>query len=321
MRATDPAIGMLRRIDRWIFRRGDARRLAAVRIGLCLTLAARLSRPLYLQLAGQPRVLFRPMSFMHLLSAMPSRGIVLAVQSLGILACLVGAAGVMPRLAIPVAWLSALFLNGMWTSVGQPMHNETLLILAMVPLLFARSADAWSLGAWRRGAPRPPDSVRYGWPIRTAMIVVAGGYFFTGLDKVMFSGPAWALSDNLRWVMYAISDQNRQPIGPALFVASHPLLVHVAAAATLLTEVGFPLVLWKPKLGWIFLPADFLLHLGIGITMHLDYSAWAMTAVIVFVPWDRLADRRAWIARAMRVGPAIRVRSRHPGPGETVPAP
>jgi hypothetical protein len=179
----------------------------------------------------------------------------------------------------------------MWTSVGQPMHNESLLLLAMVPLLFGRSADAWSLTAWRSRRPQSRSSVQYGWPVRTATIVVAGAYFFTGLDKLLFSGPAWALSDNLRWVMFAISDQNRRPIEPALFLASHPLLIHLAAATTLAIEIGFPSVLWRPKLVWIFVPGVVLLHLGIGVTMHLDYSAWALTAVIVFVPWDMAADR------------------------------
>ncbi len=287
----DLLAGGLRRVDRWIFRPGDARRLAAVRIGLCTTLAGRLSRPLYLQLAGQPQVLFRPISFMHLFASMPRADVVLPVELVGVAASLVGAIGLFPRMSIPAAWLAALFLNGMWTSVGQPMHNESLLLLAMVPLLFAQSVDAWSLTAWRTKMPQPRSSVQYGWPVHTAMIVVAGAYFFTGLDKLMFSGPAWALSDNLRWVMYAISDQNRQPIEPALFLASHPLLIHLAAATTLAIETGFPLVLWRPKLAWIFVPGVVLLHLGIGVTMHLDYSAWALTAVTVFVPWERAADR------------------------------
>jgi hypothetical protein len=230
---------------------------------------------------------------MHLFGSMPSARVVLPVQVLAVLACLLGAAGVVVRLALPVAWLGALLLNGMWASVGQPMHNETLLLLAFVPLLFARTADAWSVSAWRRGLPTPEPSVRYGWPIRTAMVVVAGGYLFSGINKLVFSGPAWVFGNNIRWVMYGISDENARPIGPALFVASHPLVAHLAAAATVLTEIGFPLCLWKPRAAWFFVPAAVLMHLGIGLTMHLDYSAWALTAVVVFVPWDVVADRRS----------------------------
>ena len=68
----------MRRLERWVFAPGDPRRLAAVRIGLCSLLALRLSRPLFVRLAGQPAVLFRPLSFMHLLPAMPSRPLLAA---------------------------------------------------------------------------------------------------------------------------------------------------------------------------------------------------------------------------------------------------
>jgi hypothetical protein len=303
MRAGKNAVDALARFEGWIFEPGSPRRLAATRIGLGLLLAARLSRPIYLQLAGQPEPLFRPISFMRMLDSMPPPGAVLAVQVVAVAACLLGAAGVWARPAIAVGWLGALLLNGMWTSVGQPMHNETFPILAIFPLLFAPVADAWSLAPRRRRHPPPGSSVRYGWPVRTSMIVVAGGYFFSGFHKLMTSGPGWFLSDNLRWILYGISDQSPKPITAALVLASHPLLAHLLAASALFTELGFPLVLWKPCAGWLFLPGVVLLHLGIGLMMHLDYSAWAVTALVLFVPWDVLAGRRSpQAARSSLIG-------------------
>ena len=52
------------RIDAWMFAPGSARRLAAVRIGLCALLALRLARGIYVDVAGQPASLYRPLSFM-----------------------------------------------------------------------------------------------------------------------------------------------------------------------------------------------------------------------------------------------------------------
>ena len=98
------------------------------------------------------------------------------------------------------------------------------------------------------------------------MIVVAGGYFFSGFHKLATSGPEWFLTNNLRWILYGISDQNPRPITSAILLASHPLLTHIVAALTLLTEIAFPLILWKPSAGWFFIPAVVLLHAGIGIT-------------------------------------------------------
>ncbi|HJP65242.1 MAG TPA: hypothetical protein VKA30_02935, partial [Actinomycetota bacterium] len=161
----------MRRVENWLFAPGDARRVAAMRIGLCGVLAVRLSRGLYVGLAAQPASLYRPRSFMHLFPAMPPPGAVLVIQIVGVTAAVMAAVGWRARLALPGAWLAGLFLNGMATSVGKVVHNDVLLLLAMVPLLGAPVDDAWAL----TGAGTADDdrlSVRYGWPVRTAMVVV-----------------------------------------------------------------------------------------------------------------------------------------------------
>ena len=141
-----------------------------------------------------------------------------------------------------------------------------------------------------------------GWPVRTAMVVVAGAYFFSGLAKLLHAGPAWVTSGNLRWVLYASSDQQPVPNPYALFVADRPVLAHLLAAATLVVELGFPLVLWRPRLAWLFLPAAVAMHAGIWLAMRLNYSAMAATAVLVMVDWPAVADRVRGGAAARRSG-------------------
>ena len=302
----------MRRPERWLFAPGDPRGPAALRIGLCSLLAVRLARPLYLGLAGQPKVLFRPISFMHLLGSMPSRPVTLAVQVVGVAAAALAAAGMRARITLPVAWACGVFLNGMATSTGKVVHNDVVLLLAMVPLFAAPMADAWSVErfVWRsHRVSIPMPSTRYGWPVRTAMVVVVGAYFFTGFNKLVFSGPAWVTSGNLRWLLYAASDTRAHPDGFALFIADRPWLAHLLAGLTLATELGFPLVLGRPKLAWFFLPSAIAMHAAIWGTLHLDYSAWAATAVIVFVPWPVLADRLAAV-RATRASPRLPSRGR-----------
>jgi hypothetical protein len=284
---------VIRRIESWLYRPGDARRLAAVRIGLSSVLAVRLSGGVYRSLAGQPAALYHPLSFMHAFSRMPSLPLVLAAQAIGVAAAVLAAAGWRTRQALPIAWLAGLFLDGMATSVGKVVHNDVLLLLAVVPLLAARTSEVWSLDARRAGrrASDVPASVEFGWPVRTAMVVVAGAYFFTGLAKLEFSGPAWALGSNLRWVLYAASDGRAHPNGLALFVADRPLLAHATAVMTLVIELGFPLVLFRPRSAWFFVPGAVALHSGIWMTMGLDYSAWIATVLVVFVNWPVLALR------------------------------
>jgi hypothetical protein len=276
----------MRRADRWLFAPGPSTRLAALRIGLCSVLAVRLAFGPYLELADQPRSLFRPISFMHLLAAMPSSEIVLALQVIGVSAAILAAVGWRARVALPIAWTCAVFLNGMLASTGKVVHNDVLLLLCLVPLLAARVADAWSLDAHAgrsRGARR--ISAAYGWPVRTAAVIVAGAYFFAGFAKLVYSGPAWVTSDNMRWILYSTSHTDL-----ALFIADRPWLAHLLAAATLLLELSFPLVLWKQRAAWVFVPSAIALHAGIWLAMGLDYSAQAATVLVVLTNWPALGE-------------------------------
>jgi hypothetical protein len=303
----------MRRLEAWLFAPGDPRRLAVVRIGLCGLLAARLATGRYLELAEQPAALLRPISFLRLLDRMPPRGLVLALQALAVAAAVLGAAGLWTRVVLPLAWVAALPLVAMTSSLGKVVHNDVLLLLCLVPLLPAPAGTAWSLDARRKrrapggvrgGAFGPPggSGPMTGWPVRTAMVVVAGAYFFSGLAKLLHAGPVWVTGGNLRWVLYASSDQQPVPNPYALFVADRPVLAHLLAAATLVVELGFPLVLWRPRLAWLFLPAAVAMHAGIWLAMRLNYSAMAATAVLVMVDWPAVADRVRGGAAARRSG-------------------
>jgi len=277
------------RIGGWLFAPGDPRRLAAVRVGLCALLAARLASGPYPELATQPEALFRPISFLRLLERMPSPEAVAVLQSFALGAAVLATVGLLTRYTLPLAWLAALPLVAMTSSLGKVVHNDVLLLLCLVPLLPSPAGAAWSLDARQR--PVSARGPAFGWPVRTAMVVVAGAYFFSGVGKLLHAGPAWVLSDNVRWVLYASSDAQPTPNSFALFVADRPLLAHLVAAATLAVELGFPLVLWRPRLAWLFVPAVVAMHAGIGLAMRLDYSAMAATVVVVMVDWAVLADR------------------------------
>jgi hypothetical protein len=284
-----PGERALRRAEGWLFAPGDPRRLAAVRIGLGGLLAARLASGPYPELATQPEALFRPISFLRLLERMPSPEVVAVLQAFALGAAVLATVGLLTRVTLPLAWLAALPLVAMTSSLGKVVHNDVLLLLCLVPLLPSRAGAAWSLDARQRPPAGPGPA--YGWPVRTAMVVVAGAYFFSGLAKLLHAGPAWVLSGNLRWVLYASSDAQPEPNPFALFVADRPLLAHLVAVATLAVELGFPLVLWRPRLAWLFVPAVVAMHAGIGLAMHLDYSAMAATVLVVLVDWAALADR------------------------------
>jgi hypothetical protein len=155
----------LRAVDAWLFRPGDPRRLAALRIGLGGVLTARLVTGPYLDLAHQPAALFRPISFMKLLPAMPPPAVVLPIQVLAVAAAALATVGLRTRLTLPLAWLLALPLVAMTSSLGKTVHNDVLLLLCLLPLLPSPAGEAWSLDASRRR----------GTPSRDARGTVLGG--------------------------------------------------------------------------------------------------------------------------------------------------
>lgn len=293
------------RVDGWIFAPEDARRLAAIRIGLCSVLAFRLATVDVGAIATR-RADFRPHFYMDLFQRLPSAETATALQVAGVTAALVAAAGLALRLSLPVAVGCSLFLNGMANDTGRMLVRDALLLLCMLLLVACADAagDAWTIrGPLRRafgrvgGHPAARRGERYGWAIRTAMIVIALAYFFAGFQKWRYSGVAWVTSDNLRWILY---DQPH-PNEIALFVADRAVLAHLLAAGALLLETCFPLVLVVPRLRWLFIPGAVAMHVGIRLAMGLDYSAQWLTLLIVFVDWPAVVDR---LRRAVSAVPA-----------------
>jgi hypothetical protein len=302
------AIRLLDRPLAWAFGPGDPRQLAALRIGLCSLLLLRLASraDVYLALADQPRELFRPLSYMALVDQMPSRAAIGVCLVVGIVAATLAAAGMLARSMLAVALVAAMLLNGMYTAQGKVMHNDVLLTLCLVAIVFSRHGDVWSLDAWlaRRRAGRDGLTERaaavdpaYGWPVRAAMIAVALAYLIAGMHKIFESrGLGWASSDNMRWLLYQSSDaQGHNTI--ALWIADHAWLAHLSAAGLLATECLFFLVLLAPRLRWLFVPAAVALHAGTWLALRLDYSAQLLSVVIVFVTWPPVV---AWLGGRRR---------------------
>ena len=290
----------LRSIERWIFAPEDPRRLAALRIGLFGLVALRLAtNGDYSEVAGQPSELFDPVSLFHLLPSMPSPGLTTALLVCGTVAALAAACGLVPRLSFPAAFAIALFLNLMLNSTGKIVHNDVVVMLCLIPLLAVPTAASrgWSLSSRgvRRGERQPTvpqPSVAYGWPVRTAMIVIGLAYLLVGLQKLRYAGPDWFLTDNLRYVLWSSSDGREGANELALFVADHDAIAHLLAFMTVAVEVGFILCLPFRRLRWLFVPAVVGLHLGIWLAMDLNYLPQAAAVVIVFVNWPWLVDQR-----------------------------
>lgn len=134
--------------------------------------------------------------------------------------------------------------------------------------------------------------------------MVAGAYVFTGIAKLVFSGPAWVFGDNLRNALYASSD-GRGGNDVAIFIADRPLLAHIAAAGVLLFELTAWLPVVRPRFAGPYVAGAAAIHGGIWLAMGLDYTPWIVTAAIVWVDWPVLVDRLQARRSLSRASPTL----------------
>lgn len=275
--------GVRSRADAFLFGSEAAGRVRATRALLAVVVGLRVALGPYRELVGQPAALFRPPWYLSWLDAMPPVEIIVGVQVVGALAAVLVVVGWRERATFALAWASLLVLGGLRASRGKFLHNDVLLLLVCIAFLLAPVGLRWL--DRRRGRT-------YGWPVRTALAVVAIVYFLTGAQKLVTSGPAWVTSDNLRNVMYAAPISGRAPTDAvALFVADRPWLTHVLAAATLAIELGFLAILVWPRVRPFFVVAAVALHGSIWLTHGLDYLPWVAVVSVVLIDWSEVVER------------------------------
>jgi hypothetical protein len=277
--------GLARRVfaslDARLVAPGSAHRLACLRTALAVALAIRIGIGAWTELADRSDAVFEPVLIVSWLGGVPPAGVLVVIQVLGLVAALLAALGRRPRLAFAVAWGALLFLAALHSSAGKIMHNEVLLLLACAPVLFT-SAGA-HIGDRR-------VSVAYGWVPRAALAVTGCVYFLAGLQKVIHSGPAWVLSDNMSWVLYQGANAGAMP-GVARWIAGMPLLPNLFALGAISLELLAPVILYVRRTRPFYVIAALGMHGSITLLLGLDYSAWVLTVAAVALPWDRIGRR------------------------------
>lgn len=277
----DAARRSLAALDQRLIAPGTAHRLACVRTLLALALGLRIGIGAWTDLAGRPDEVFASVPIVAWLSGWPPAAVLLVVQLVGVVAALLAALGQRPRATFAIAWTALLFLGALHGSAGKVMHNEVLLLLACAPLLLA-DPDA-------RLDDRRTSSAN-GWVPRASLAVVGSVYFLTGLQKLIHSGPAWFLGDNMSWVLYQGADSGALP-AVARWLAGLAVVPNLFALGALSLELAAPLILYARRSRPFYVLAALLMHGSITVLLGLDYTAWVLTVAAVAMPWDRIGGQ------------------------------
>jgi len=184
---------------------------------------------------------------------------------------------VAPLFACLLLWLFC--YRQSWSMI---YHSDNLVVLHVIVLAVARSADIFSLDAFLRRLRKPatplvyPDSWHHGWPVKLMCALTVSVYFVTAVAKL--AGPLglnWVSGQALRSQM-AVDAIRKEVLGAAPNPVAYGLydqltLFTILAAGSMAMEFFAPLALLNRRLGRIWAFNTFLMHWGILLVMRITF--------------------------------------------------
>ena len=287
-----------------------AERLASLRIliGVFALIYLLIRLPVFLQL-GDRRTGFDGVGLAALLDGPVSGVVVDTVVAATALAGIGFVLGWRFRIFGPLFALGMLVLGSYRGSWGQLLHFENLMVLYLVIVALAPSADAWSLDARRgvndhQGSAAPGASTAYGWPLALASLVLVITYVIAGVAKLRYGGLDWVFGDTLRnHVAYAAARLDLLGGSPSPFAGWGVRLDWMwpfVAGATIVIELAAPVALLGGRIRTAWVIAAWLMHLGILAFMLIGFPMPLF--LVAFAPLYRIerlwTDRPSWVAAA-----------------------
>ena len=151
----------------------------------------------------------------------------------------------------------------------------------------------------------PAESSAYGWPIALASLVLVITYVVAGIAKLRYGGLDWVFGDTLRnHVAYAAARSDLlggTPSPLAEWGVRLDRMWPLAAAGTIVVELGAPVALLGGRLRTTWVIATWLMHLGILAFLLIAFPFPLF--LVAFAPLYRIerlwTDRPSWLRRPL----------------------
>jgi hypothetical protein len=177
---------------------------------------------------------------------------------------------------------------------GLDQINAVLtLYLAIGPSGQALSLDR-VLANHRMGsaAPRPAPSAVANLALRLINVHMCIVYFFAGISKLQ--GESWWTGEAM-W--RAVSNLEYQSIDMT-WLAWHPWLLNLATHLSVLWEIFFCALIWRPRLRPLMLAGAVVLHVGIGACLGMwTFGLIMLVGCASFLPGEWVRDLAAALSR------------------------
>ena len=224
-------------------------------------------------------------------------GWIVTTHILFMLAMFLFTIGFCTRLTAVVTWVAVIsYIQRTPTTLfGMDTIMNILLIYLMIgPSGATLSVDRLIARWWarRRGRELPPPqpSVAANVALRLMQVHFCIIYMASGLSKLQ--GPAWWNGMAVWGTManYSFAPMNWPAYTAFLkYLSTHRALWEIITTTgtyfTLVLEISFPFLVWRPKLRWLMIIGAVMLHTGIGLIMGLaTFSLCMLCLLLSFVP-------------------------------------
>ena len=288
------------RIGGWFFPSARPERLAVLRVlvGSFALLYVGVRARVYLSLADADPSRFEPVGVLSLLPAPVPDRVLVGCYAVAVAGGIGFVTGSWFRVSGPAFALSLLALSTYRSSWGQILWLENVMVLQVLIVGFARSADALSWRRARRGLGTQGDhcaahanaSETYGVPVRLAALVTVATYVLSAVAKIRLAGMAWITSDSLRnhvagsIVRAELLDAPSSPVGR--WLVGYAWLFPPLAAASLALELASPIALAGGRLRDVWVALAWLMHLSVAVLMYVVFPYPLF--LIAFAPFYNL---------------------------------
>ncbi len=119
-------------------------------------------------------------------------------------------------------------------------------------------------------------------------------YVDAGISKLVASGPAWFLSDNLQSIVLSLRPVEDDSLSGAVavWVAARPTLAHTLSALGLVMQLTAPLYLFSRRLRLVMGSLFIFFHLCVKMLVHISYSEAIFLGALFTYPWPQII---AWL--------------------------
>jgi hypothetical protein len=185
-------------------------------------------------------------------------------------------------------------------------HMTNLAPFFMLIMAIAPGIDRHTIVTTLRGRNEP--TLLPEWPRKAMIGMIAFAYFGAGYCRVMES---WLWADGYTLQYYLLDKAIRWDLAIGFWLAQHWFACVVFSVMTMLLELGYPIVLVFSRLKIPFIIGGLMMHVGILITMNINFLFFFGYNYFAFLEWPwlmRVVGRAKVGANALGsrvVGPAL----------------